>query len=42
MKTQHIGTYAFTGNMPSVAQYTGRLWQVIVINLNYGVLNEII
>ena len=25
MKTQHIGTYAFTGNMPSVAQYTGRL-----------------
>jgi hypothetical protein len=25
MKTQHIGTYAFTGNMPSVAQYTGKL-----------------
>jgi hypothetical protein len=25
MKTQHIGTYAFTGNMPAVAQYTGRL-----------------
>jgi hypothetical protein len=25
MKTQHIGTYAFTGNMPSVAQFTGRL-----------------
>ena len=25
MKTQHIGTYAFSGNMPSVAQYTGRL-----------------
>ena len=25
MKTQHIGTYAFTGNMPAVAQYTCRL-----------------
>lgn len=25
MKTQHIGTYAFSGNMPSVAQYTGKL-----------------
>jgi len=25
MKTQHIGTYAFSGNMPAVAQYTGRL-----------------
>jgi len=25
MRTQHIGTYAFTGNMPAVAQYTGRL-----------------
>jgi hypothetical protein len=25
MKTQHIGTYAFTGNMPAVAQYTGKL-----------------
>ena len=25
MKTQHIGTYAFTGNMPAVAQWTGRL-----------------
>ena len=25
MKTQHVGTYAFTGNMPSVAQYTGKL-----------------
>ena len=25
MKTQHIGTYAFTGNMPAVAQFTGRL-----------------
>jgi len=25
MKTQHIGSYAFTGNMPSVAQYTGKL-----------------
>ena len=25
VKTQHIGTYAFTGNMPAVAQYTGRL-----------------
>jgi hypothetical protein len=25
MQTQHIGTYAFTGNMPAVAQYTGRL-----------------
>lgn len=25
MKTQHIGSYAFTGNMSSVAQYTGKL-----------------
>ena len=25
MKTQHIGSYAFSGNMPSVAQYTGKL-----------------
>ena len=25
MKTQHIGSYAFTGNMPAVANYTGRL-----------------
>jgi len=25
MRTQHIGTYAFTGNMPAVANYTGRL-----------------
>ena len=25
MKTQHIGSYAFTGNMPAVAQYTGKL-----------------
>jgi hypothetical protein len=25
MKTQHIGTYAFTGNMPAIAQYTGKL-----------------
>jgi hypothetical protein len=25
MKTQHVGTYAFTGNMPAVANYTGRL-----------------
>ena len=25
MKTQHIGTYAFTGNMPKIAQYTGKL-----------------
>ena len=25
MKTQHIGTYAFTGNMPAVAQYVGKL-----------------
>jgi hypothetical protein len=25
MKTQHIGTYAFTGNMPAVAQHTGKL-----------------
>ena len=25
MKTQHIGTYAFTGNMPAVANYTGKL-----------------
>jgi hypothetical protein len=25
MKTQHIGSYAFTGNMPAVAQWTGKL-----------------
>ena len=25
MKTQHIGTYAFTGNMTKVAEHTGRL-----------------
>jgi hypothetical protein len=25
MKTQHIGTYAFTGDMPAVANYTGKL-----------------
>ena len=25
MRTQHIGSYAFTGNMPAVANYTGRL-----------------
>jgi hypothetical protein len=25
MKTQHIGTYAFTGNMPKVAEFTGKL-----------------
>lgn len=25
MKTQHIGTYPFSGNMPAVAQYTGKL-----------------
>ena len=25
MKTQHIGTYAFTGNMPAIAQHTGKL-----------------
>jgi hypothetical protein len=25
MKTQHIGTYAFNGNMPAVANYTGKL-----------------
>ncbi len=25
MKTQHIGTYAFTGDMPKVAELTGRL-----------------
>lgn len=25
MKLGHIGTYQFTGNMPAVAQYTGRL-----------------
>lgn len=25
MRTQHIGTYAFTGNMPRIAEYTGRL-----------------
>jgi hypothetical protein len=25
MKTQHIGTYAFTGNMPKIAELTGKL-----------------
>ena len=25
MKTQHIGTYAFTGNMPKIAELTGRI-----------------
>ena len=25
MKTQHVGSYAFTGNMPAVANFTGRL-----------------
>jgi hypothetical protein len=25
MKTQHVGTYAFTGDMPAVANYTGKL-----------------
>lgn len=25
MRTQHIGTYAFTGNMPRIAELTGRL-----------------
>jgi len=25
MKTQHVGTYAFTGNMPAVANFTGKL-----------------
>jgi hypothetical protein len=25
MKTQHIGSYAFTGNMPKVAEFTGKL-----------------
>ena len=25
MKTQHIGSYAFTGNMASIAQYTGKM-----------------
>ena len=25
MKTEHIGTYAFTGNMPAIAKYTGKL-----------------
>jgi hypothetical protein len=25
VRTQHIGTYAFTGNMPAVAQHTGKL-----------------
>jgi hypothetical protein len=25
MKTQHVGSYAFTGNMPAVANYTGKL-----------------
>jgi hypothetical protein len=25
MKTQHVGSYAFSGNMPAVANYTGKL-----------------
>jgi hypothetical protein len=25
MKTQHVGSYAFTGNMPAVANFTGKL-----------------
>ena len=25
MKTQHIGSYAFTGNMAAIAQYTGKM-----------------
>jgi hypothetical protein len=25
MKLQHVGSYAFSGNMPAVAQYTGKL-----------------
>jgi hypothetical protein len=25
MKTQHVGTYAFSGNMPAVANFTGKL-----------------
>jgi hypothetical protein len=25
MKSQHVGTYAFTGNMPKIAEHTGRL-----------------
>jgi len=25
MKTHHVGTYAFSGNMPAVANYTGKL-----------------
>jgi len=25
MRTQHVGTYAFTGNMPAVANFTGKL-----------------
>lgn len=25
MKTQHIGTYSFTGNMPKIAEHTGNL-----------------
>jgi len=25
VKTQHVGTYAFTGNLPAVANYTGKL-----------------
>lgn len=25
MKTQHVGTYAFTGNMPRIAELTGRI-----------------
>lgn len=25
IKTQHVGTYAFTGDMPAIAQFTGKL-----------------
>jgi len=25
MKTQHVGTFAFTGDLPKIAQYTGRI-----------------
>jgi len=25
MKTQHVGSYAFTGDMPAVANYAGKL-----------------
>jgi hypothetical protein len=25
MKTQHVGSYAFTGNMPKIAEYIGKL-----------------